>query len=180
MKEWLEPRKNRFATIAERITKHVNSPQVLDITRNIARFSAFLDSMEERIEDLDTPSFRYTICRMLKDAVESGNPEDVEKAYEYALKAKHEDEAWRQLLGVAERQATLQARASELFLRGDSALSAKQVLMLFGQILKIVSEEVDKDKARKIAARASKEIFCIEPKVGILGPISEEGNDPSS
>lgn len=121
------------------------------------------------IQEGDDPKARRQAAFYLKRG-------EYARALECLERKADASEIKKQVVDLAERQATLQARANEVMLRSEATLTVRQTYELLTGIIRIVVGLAGKTLGRRIISEIYRQLMHANPKIALAAANAEEGD----
>ena len=152
-------------SLANDIDERVNDPKLLDPRRTIAVQEGVLAKMAELAEVGDGREFRDDARRRLReglDLIRDGSPKEglevLNRMQGFLERGAEATRALAAVGGAAERMNQSQSRYWTIAMGAARSLSPEEFVQLLFRIADIVTQEVDKDAAKRILARTDEEL----------------------
>ena len=139
-----------------------SNEDLLDLRNTLAIFDVAVQNAAERLEAKDTPDFRDRAWRLYQSARAAETVEEqgalLAQLGEHLRDGIAEDEAFANLVDMAERLAVRQEKAWGIKLSASQALNAQDMVVLMGRFIDIVLAEAP-GSASQIVNRIDHEIL---------------------
>jgi hypothetical protein len=143
----------------------LNDSKLLDLRDPLAAQDAIIVRLMNRLEDKDSPEFRYHALQLsadLVDEIRSGGKDinyRADKLHEYLERGANEDRALRSIGSQLDRLRRGVVDAWKIKLGKKQAINARDLVQIMGTFLDVVRSETMPSIFTRIAARIDLEVF---------------------